>query len=229
VSGRDAGEERGRGDGVGERFVGHFFDGVAEQDDRGVEADVSADLARDELVVARDDLDRHAVSLERADRLARALLGRIEERDVSLKNEIVLVGFPVGRGVAGDRPVGRRVAGGDGEDAEPLGAQALVLLLELLDVGVVHRIEDAVEHEADALREDGFGGALRDDAILSLWGTDHDRHDPPLEIERDLVDLGEIGRTSASVGEHGAVEHALQAGLKVAIRIGMREHRFALA
>ena len=47
-------------------LVGHPLDVGAEQHAVGREADLLADLARDQLVVAGDDLDRDAVRLQRA-------------------------------------------------------------------------------------------------------------------------------------------------------------------
>ena len=75
---------------------------------------------------------------------------------------------------------------------------------------------------------------MRDDAVLAFRRADHDRHDAALEVEGDLVDLGEFGdcrRAQCGLGvrQHRAVEDVLQAGLEVAVQIGEREHAVVLA
>ena len=83
VSGRYAREQRrffGRDRKV---RVAHRFDCVAQERNRVREADLIADFARDELIVARDDFHRHAMSRERFDRRSGGLFRRIEEGDIS--------------------------------------------------------------------------------------------------------------------------------------------------
>ena len=50
---------------LGQLLVRHFFHVVAEQDFFGVDADLGADLARDQIVVAGQNLHRHAVLPQR--------------------------------------------------------------------------------------------------------------------------------------------------------------------
>ena len=85
-----------------------FLDVVAQQHELGGQPDLLADLAGHQVVVAGDDLDRHAVALQRLDGGGGGLLGRIEERDVAVEDQVALVGLAVGRGVARDDAVRRR-------------------------------------------------------------------------------------------------------------------------
>ncbi len=214
-------------------LVGHLLDVGAQQDELGREPDLLADLAGDEIVVAGDDLDRDAVALQRLDGRRGGLLGRVEERDVAVQDQVALVGLAVGRGVAGDDAARLDVLAGDGQHAEAVGAQPLVLLLQLLDEDAVHRERLAVELELLAAREDRLGRALGDDAVLALGRADDDRHDAALEVEGDLVDLGVVGDVRLGVGllvgQHRAVEDVLQARLEVAVEVRQRQHAVVLA
>ena len=64
-------------------------------------------------------------------------------------------------------------------------------------------------------------------------GPYDDRHDAPLEVERDLVHLRELGnaavRVARFVREDRAIENTLEAGLEVAIDVRKREHVLVLA
>ncbi len=173
------------------------------------------------------------MGLERLDRRPGCLLGRIEERHVPLKDEVALVGLAIGRRRARDRRARLPVLHGEGEDAEAVGAEALVLLLQLLDMRLIHGETLTVELEARASREDGLGRALGDDPVLAFGSTHHDRHDAPLEVEGDLVDPHERGDVGVLVRlfvrEDRAVEDVLESRLEVAVDVGQRENRLVLA
>ena len=53
--------------------------------------DFFADLARNQLVVAREHFDRDAMSLKRSNRWRGCLLGRVEERDVTFQDKIIFI------------------------------------------------------------------------------------------------------------------------------------------
>ena len=59
--------------------------------------DLLADLAAHQFVVAGEDLDRHAVVLQRQDGRGRGFLGRVEEGHVALQDQLPLVVLRVGR------------------------------------------------------------------------------------------------------------------------------------
>ena len=62
--------------------------------------DLGADLARDQVVVSRDDLDGHAMALQGLDRCRGCLFRRVEEGRIAVQDQVALVGFRVGSGVA---------------------------------------------------------------------------------------------------------------------------------
>ena len=73
-------EDRGAGNGRGERVVVELLDLGAGQDAVDGEADVAADLGGDSAVVAGDDLDRDAEVASFAMRCAGVRLGPVDER-----------------------------------------------------------------------------------------------------------------------------------------------------
>ncbi len=80
-------ENLGRLHRLGQLFVGHVFHRASENDLPGVQAHVLADLARHQIIVAGEDLDRHPIVLQGGDSLAGGFLGRIEEGDVTFQNQ----------------------------------------------------------------------------------------------------------------------------------------------
>ncbi len=115
---------------VGKLVVGHLLDVAAEQHELGGQPDFFADLASDQIVVAGDDLDGDAVALQGLDRRRGGLLGRIEEGDIAVQDQVAFVGLGVGRGVARDDTARRDVLAGDRQHAETIGRKLFVLLLE---------------------------------------------------------------------------------------------------
>jgi len=102
-----------------ESAVGHALDLVAGDDAGTVEADLTADVLGDELVVAGEDLHHNAVAAERVERLGDSLHRRIEEGHEAGKYELTLV---VGR-VHG---LGRHPRVSDGQDSRSVSAQVAV-------------------------------------------------------------------------------------------------------
>ena len=87
----------------------------------------------------------------------------------------------------------RYILAGQSQHAKPVCAQLLVLLLEVLDEGVLHRELLAVQLESAAAGKDCFRGAFADQAVVAFRCADHHCHDPSLEVEGDLVDLRIFG------------------------------------
>ena len=84
VGRRQPGEERRVLGRLGQFGIGHGFDLPAQQHAVGGQADLLADLAAYQLVVAGEGLDRDAVVLQGQDGRGRGFLGRVEESDVAL-------------------------------------------------------------------------------------------------------------------------------------------------
>ena len=145
--------------------VGHPLDVGAEQHHVDDQPDLLADLAGDEVVVARDDLDRDAVApADRrwppgrspwADRGTRRSPGGSASHSSAL---------PYGVAAAADGFAACPSFVAIARTRNPSALRRSYSLLELLDVSVVHRQSAAVELEARAARKDRLGRALGDDA-----------------------------------------------------------------
>ena len=189
----------------------------------GRETHIGAHFPGHELIVAGHDLYRDAVLLQRANSCCGTVLRRIEERQISIEDQVLFVIARVGRGL------GLHVLRCYRQHAKPVPTELLVLLAELIDADVLHRQQHSIEFEVLTSREDRLGGALTDDSILSLGRADDNRHNPPLKIERDLVDLAVIGHVwvmvcSSRVLEDSPVQHALQTRLEVAVKVRQRQY-----
>ena len=205
VGGRDAGEQRGLLRRVRQLRVGHLLDLAAEQHELGGQPDFLADLAGDQVVVARDDLDGDAVALQGLDRGRGRVLGRVEEGRHS-RSGSGRTRRPWSR--AWRRPRRYRAAQCPCWRSRARGSHrpqsCSYSSLSSVDVSVVHRVELAVELEVRAAREDRLRGSLADDAVLAFGRADHDRHDAALEVEGDLVDLGVFGDRRRDCGSRCA-------------------------
>src|SRR4029450_3223066 len=102
-----------------ERAVGHPLDLVATDDAGTVEADLLADVLRDELVVAGEDLHHDTGTAERAERLGDAFHRRIEEGHEAGEYELPLV-------AGGVHGLERHYRGSDGQDPRSSRAQIAV-------------------------------------------------------------------------------------------------------
>ncbi len=130
---------------------------AAENDAVHRQADFVADLARDDVVVAGQDLDLHAAGLECADRRGASLLRRIEKRDVAEQGEIGLVGDRIGRLRR------RHLLVGDRDDAKAIGVEFRRRLLRRGEVAGVERAGLAADGVVLAGGEHLFDGALADE------------------------------------------------------------------
>src|SRR5438093_10467702 len=99
-----------------ERAVGHALDLVATEDAGTVEADLTADVLGDELVVAGEDLDLDAVPTERVERFGDAFHRRIDEGHEAREHQLTLVAGRIER-------LERRGRIGDGQDSKSLSTQ----------------------------------------------------------------------------------------------------------
>ena len=140
--------------------VAHRLDLRAGQHLLQRQADFLTDLARDQLVVAGQDLDRDTVLLKSADRRRGGFLGRIEEGDVAFQGQVVFVVLVVcGFGI--------EVAIGDGQDAETIGGQFVILLLEIFEQELIHRIDFLFQLEMRATVEDRLRRALANQTMFT--------------------------------------------------------------
>ena len=161
VGGRQPGEERRVLRGLGKLGVVHGLDLGAQQDAIGREAHFLANLAADQLVVAGEDLDGHAVVFQRRNRRRRGVLGRIEEGHVAHQHQVAFV-------VAGIGGLRLDVAVGDRQHAEAVGAELVAVFLQLRDQQRIDRIDLALQLEAVAALEHGFGRAFADQAAVAF-------------------------------------------------------------
>ena len=182
---REAGEHVGGLDGLGQLRVGHGLDLAAEHDLLGIDADLGADLAGDEVVVAGQDLDGHAVLAQGGDGFGGGVLGRVEEGEVAGQDQVGLVGLGIG-GLLLD------FLGGDGQHAEAVLAEVVDLLDEVADEDGLHREDLAVALEVGAFGEHGLRGALGQQLALAVRALDHDGHHAAGEVEGDFVHLAEL-------------------------------------
>ena len=178
-----------------------------------LQADVAAHLARDDLVVAGEDLHLHAVLAQHRDRRQRGFLGRVEEGDVARPGS-----GPTSSATSVRSAARRHLLVGHRDDAE-------AVLVELADDRA-----QLLEH-APAPSATDFARAARPcvqtlkisstaPLQMSTWVRvvllHHHRHAPALEVERDLVDLGVALARPAScvvhlaVLQHRHVEQVLQ-------------------
>ena len=106
----------------------------------------------------------------------------------------------------------------------------LILLFEFIDIQVFHRKYVAIQFELLATRKDLLRSPFGDHTILTLGGADDDRHDAPLEIEGNLIDLGIAWDVDMCLGvqQDRPVQDILEPGLKVAVQVSQREDGIAL-
>ena len=182
---RQLGEHRDATGGLRQLVVVHGLNLRTQEDLAGVELHLAADLARDDIVVAGQDLHRHALLRQRRDGRPGALLRWIEEGDVTEQRQVALVGDGVGRLVGGHHLVGHS------HDPEPVRIERDRLLFGRRKVACIEQTCRSVDLVARTDREDLLHRPLADEDVL-VGPVRHDDRQPPAgKIERDLVDLGE--------------------------------------
>ena len=138
---------------LGQLRVGHGLDLAAEHDLLGIDADLGADLAGDQVVVAGQHLDGDAVLAQHGDGLGGGVLGRVEEGEVAGQDQVAFVGLGIGGLLL-------HLLGGDGQHAEAVLAQVVDLLDEVADQDGLHREDLALALEMGALGEDRLRARL---------------------------------------------------------------------
>ena len=212
LRGRDAGEDGRLLGHRRERAVGHALDLVATDDAGTVEADLTADVRGDKLVVAGEDLHHDAVAAEGAERLGDAFQRGIEEGHEAGEHELTLVAGRV-HGLERHRRVG------DGQDPGSLSAQLAVRRLAARPHRLIERGPATVDLVGRAAGDDALRGPLRDQQA-SAAVLDDDGEAAALEVERDLIDLPVSVDGDPAALENGRVQRTLDAGLVGAVDVG---------
>ena len=191
------------------------------------QADLTGDMKRDELVVAGDHLERHALASELGDRVADPRLGRVAEQDHALEDEVVLETARVVE--AGRRPsrrhrpqlLGRQGSRSHGHQPETIGGRRVDQASQPLVLGRLDGPHGMVLPDVARPRDHGFGRPL---------GHEERRigralHDHAQEAAREVVGkLGELavrGEVGGRRGtrENGGVEGVREGALEVAVEI----------
>src|SRR5438876_11312726 len=90
---------------LGERCIGHMIQVAAQNDSAAIQPDLFAYMACDQLVVARQDLDLHAIALEGLQYLGRVRLRRIGKGQEAKQDQRLWVRLRVGS-LLGYRAIG---------------------------------------------------------------------------------------------------------------------------
>ena len=85
------GEDRNQFSKIGQSGGARVFDLGAKDDAVHFKPNLAANLASNDIIVAGEDLDRHARLIERPDRASRAVFRRVEERDIAKQRQINFV------------------------------------------------------------------------------------------------------------------------------------------
>ena len=181
-------------------------------------------MAGDGVVVPGQHLHRDAGVAQRRERDARGFLRRVEKRDVAKKREAGFVGCRVRCRAR------RQLLERDRDHAEAVLVQLARDRPQLVLVTPLDRDADAALVRVVAGGEHLVDRALADEVVLRVvGGADDDRHAAPLEIERDLVDLGvphprpDVG-VKLGVRQHRLVQQVAQSRLEEAVEAGELEH-----
>ena len=208
----------------------------AEQDVARVDTDLLADGGGDAVVVAGQDLDRHALGLERGDGARGTRLGRIEEGQKAHQHHVAFVG---------DAKLAHAARIGflrHGNHAQALGVEPGDLLANLGELIFGKRLGGAIDLDKGADLEHFLGSSLGDHLGFALGVGDNDAQATAREIEGHLVDLGIAvaqalaqhrighdgrGRHIGTVDD-GQVDKVFEAGLEEAVQKRMAQHACVL-
>ncbi len=211
-----------------------FSTASPEEDEIGPGRPTSLQTLREQSgAVARDDLDRDAEALKRPGWPRRPCPSAGRGRRCSPREtQVALVGLSV-ECFGSVRP---RLGGSpsslvaSASTRKPSALSRSCSLFRLLDVWVIHGADLAAEPKARTLLEDLAPAHpwRRCDLCLPAYERRPTRS-PSREVEWDLRrQLAEVGHAGVRMGllvrEHRAVEEVLEAGLKVAVDVGQREH-----
>ena len=229
---RELGEEVGVLGAFGKLGVVERIDLGAEQDVARADADLLANGGGDTVVVAGQNLDRHALGFEGSDGARGTCFGRIEEGQKAHQHHVALVG---------DAKFAHAARIGllrHGNHAQALGVEPGDLLANLGELIFGERPGDAIDLDKGADLEHFLGSPLGDHLGFALGIGDDHAQATAREIEGHLVDLGiavaqalpqhGIGRDSRGchVGsvDDSQVDKVLEAGLEEAVQKRMAQH-----
>ena len=153
LPGRYAREDRRLLGHVTERRIVETVELIARDDGLVADADLPTDMTRDDIAVAREDLDLHAVRLELRERVGGIGQDGVREADKPGQHEL---GFIVSR----VRRPGVEPAIRDREHAEPVGTELLVDRRAGVPGGIGQRLDAAIHFEGRRDGQHRFGGAL---------------------------------------------------------------------
>src|SRR5215469_164918 len=112
-------------------LIGHLVEVAAEQDVIGHHANLTADLARDDVVIAGQDLHSDPGARQRSDRGAGTLLWRVKKSDEAQQRQAGFILYLI------TRPRRGKLVIGDADHAKPVSVEAGGLLLHLEKVAAV--------------------------------------------------------------------------------------------
>ena len=215
---RDTGEHRRLFRQMSEDGIVDPRDVITARDLLIVQRDVPADVVRDELVVARENLHGRAVALEFRQYISDVRQDRIGEADEAGQHEIGLI-------VPRVRVARRQPAIRDRQHAQTVGAQPLV------DGGAcpsrrgVERGHPPLGFDCRGQADDRFGCTLgnQKSATATVWRVHDDRQTPTVEIEGNLVDFLIAGDVGRSLLKNRGIERAADPRLESTVDIGERQ------
>ena len=181
---RELGEQMGFLGALGKLGVIERIDLGAEQDIARVDANLFADGGGDAVVVAGQDLDRHALGLERGDGACGTCFGWIEEGQKAHQHHVAFVG---------DAKLAHAARIGllrHGNRAQALGVEPGDLLANLGELIFGDRLGDTIDFDKGADLEHFLGSALGDHLGFALGIGYNYAQATAREIEGHLVDLG---------------------------------------
>ena len=94
-------------DDLRESRIGHVIQFTSQHDTAAIQPNLFADMAGDQFIVTRQDLDLHAISLQRLQHLGYVRLGRIGKGQKAKQDQGLFVRLAVSR-LLGNRAIGYR-------------------------------------------------------------------------------------------------------------------------
>ena len=233
---RELGEQMGFLGALGKLGVIERIDLGAQQDIARVDTDLLADGGGDAIVVAGQDLDRHALGLEGGDGARGTCFGRIEEGQKAHQHHVAFVGNAK---LAHAARIGFLR---HGNHAQALGIEPSDLLANLGELIFGERPGDAIDLDKGADLEHFLGSSLGDHLGFALGIGDNYAQATAREIEGNLVDLGiAVAQALAQHGighdgrgrhvgtvDNGQVDKVFEAGLEEAVQKRMAQHACVL-
>ena len=223
---RQAGEQRGAFGQRRQLVVAHGFNLAANHHFASIQSHFMAHLRRHQLAVAGEDLHRDAAGLQRLQRRGGGLFRRIEEGDVTFKDQVRLIGALV---VAF---AGRQVFGRHRHHPQPLSVEGIGHPANAAQHGVVQRYDIAVVAHLGRDVEDLLQRPFADQLMRGVILLHHHRHAAAFEVEGYLIHLLPAFRQPAggiqlNPVQHRGVEQVFQAGLVVAVEPGGMQYPLA--